>query len=62
VLVLLFFQGAIPVVIDSDRYSWNIDSDLFVEELEAFKKQDRMPKAVIPMDLYGQCADLDAIL
>lgn len=58
----LVFQGALPVFIDSDRSSWNMDPDLLAEELESCRKRGRLPKAVIPTDLYGQCADLDRIL
>jgi len=39
-----------------------MNPDLLVQELEACRKRGRMPKAVIPTDLYGQCADLDRIL
>jgi len=58
----IVFEGATPVFIDSDRSSWNMDPDLLAEELEACVKRGRMPKAVIPTDLYGQCADLGRIL
>ncbi len=58
----IIFQGAVPVFIDADRASWNMDPDLLAEELEACRKRGRLPKAVIPTDLYGQCADLDRIL
>jgi dTDP-4-amino-4,6-dideoxygalactose transaminase len=54
-------QGASPVFIDSDRTSWNMDPNLLAEEIEACRKRGRMPKAVIPTDLYGQCADMDRI-
>jgi len=55
------FQGTTPVFIDSDRMSWNMDPNLLAEEIEACRKRGRMPKAVIPTDLYGQCADMDRI-
>lgn len=58
----ILFQGGVPVFIDSDRTSWNMDPELLEEELEACRKRGRLPKAVIPTDLYGQCADLDRIL
>jgi len=58
----IIFQGGIPVFIDSDRTSWNMDPDLLAEELEACRKRGRLPKAVIPTDLYGQCADLDRVV
>ncbi|MBI5016604.1 MAG: aminotransferase class I/II-fold pyridoxal phosphate-dependent enzyme [Deltaproteobacteria bacterium] len=56
------FQGATPVFIDSDKASWNLDPDLLFEELQACAVRGRLPKAVVPTDLYGQCADLDRIL
>jgi dTDP-4-amino-4,6-dideoxygalactose transaminase len=58
----IIFQGAVPIFVDSDRKSWNMDSDLLAEAIELCQKQGIIPKAVIPTDLYGQCADLDRIL
>jgi dTDP-4-amino-4,6-dideoxygalactose transaminase len=58
----ILFQGATPVFIDCDRSSWNINPDLLAEELNYRNKKGKLPKAVIPTDLYGQCADLDRIL
>lgn len=58
----VIFQGGVPVFIDSDRTSWNLDPDLLEEELEACRRRGRLPKAVVPTDLYGQCADLERIL
>jgi dTDP-4-amino-4,6-dideoxygalactose transaminase len=57
----IIFQGAIPVFIDSERVSWNMDAELLEEALEAGKKSGRLPKAVVPTDLYGQCTDYDRI-
>lgn len=58
----VIFLGAQPVFVDSEPSSWNMDPELLAEELEncAFKKN--MPKAVIVVHLYGQCADMDPIL
>lgn len=59
----IIFQGAVPVFIDSDYASWNMDPALLRDELA--RRSDsggRLPKAVVPTDIYGQCADLDAIL
>ena len=58
----ILFQGATPVFIDSDSSTWTMDTDLLAEELESCKKQGKLPKAVVPTDLYGQPADLDRIL
>lgn len=56
------YEGATPVFIDSSRESWNMDPELLAEELETCARRGKLPKAVIAVDLYGQCADYDAIL
>lgn len=56
------YRGATPVFIDSDKATWNMDPDLLREELEACVTRGRLPKAVLVVDLYGQCADYDRIL
>ena len=56
------FVGAQVVLIDCDRSSWNMDLDLLAEEIERAALRGKLPKAVIPTDLYGQCIDLDRIL
>jgi len=58
----VLYQGASPVLIDSDRESWNLDPELLAEELRACSERGKLPKAVIVVDLYGQCADYDRIL
>jgi len=55
------FQGAAPVFIDSDRATWTMDPDLLAAELERCANRKRLPKAVIPTDIYGQCADYGRI-
>jgi dTDP-4-amino-4,6-dideoxygalactose transaminase len=56
------YTGAAPVFIDSDRVSWNLDPGLFAEELDRAAREGTLPKAVIGVDLYGQCADWDPIV
>jgi len=56
------FLGAKPVFIDADYATWNMDPDLLAKEINACVERGRLPKAVVPTDLYGQCADLDRIL
>lgn len=58
----IVYCGARPVFIDSDRLTWNMDPQLLADELAACAKNGRKPKAVIPVDLYGQCADYDLLL
>lgn len=56
------YLGATPVFIDADRATWNMDPDLLAEELSACAARGRLPRAVVPTDLYGQCVDLDRIM
>jgi len=58
----ILFQGAMPVFVDSDRSTWNMDPDLLDRELKACAKRGKLPKVVVPTDLYGQCCDYDRIL
>jgi pyridoxal phosphate-dependent aminotransferase EpsN len=55
------YVGAQPVFVDSDRATWNIDPDLLEEEMDERARLGRLPKAVIAVDLYGQCADYGRI-
>jgi len=58
----ILYEGGKPVFIDSESASWNMDPGLLREELEACAARGRPPRAVIVVDLYGQCADYDPIL
>jgi dTDP-4-amino-4,6-dideoxygalactose transaminase len=56
------YVGAEPVFVDSERNTWNLDPDLLEEHLRASAARGELPAAVIPVDLYGQCADYDRII
>jgi len=55
------YLGAEPVFIDSNYETWNMDPSLLAEALRQSEKAGKLPKAVVVVDLYGQCADMDAI-
>ena len=57
----IVFEGATPVFIDADRESWNMDPELLAKELKRCAVNGRLPRAVVPTDLYGQCCDLARI-
>ena len=57
----VIFQGAKLTLVDCDRISWNMDPELLKEAFIYYKKIKKMPKAVIPTDLYGQCANYGEI-
>ena len=56
------YLGAEPVFLDVDPATWTLDVALLAGELERAAARGRLPKAVVPTDLYGQSSDLDAIL
>lgn len=55
------YLGARPVFVDSESNSWNMNAALLADALAARARQNRLPKAVVLVHLYGQCADLDTI-
>ena len=55
------YLAAVPVFIDSDEKSWNMDPLLLAEFLACRRESGRLPKAVMLVHLYGQPADTDAI-
>lgn len=54
----IIYEKAIPVFIDSDEKTWNMDPVLLEQ---AFIKYPNV-KAVLVVHLYGLCADLDPIM
>lgn len=57
----IVYLGAKPVFVDATRESWNIDPALVAEELDRAARAGKLPKAVIAVDLYGQCCDYDPL-
>ncbi len=58
----IYHRGAIPVFIDSDYETWNMSPAVLNEAFLWAKKEGKLPKVVIVVDLYGQSADYDSIL
>ncbi len=54
-------RGAEPVFIDCDERSWTLDPQLLAEALAEAARVGRLPKAVVAVDLYGQCCDYEAL-
>lgn len=55
------YVGARPVFVDSELRSWNMDPALLENELGRRAQGAQLPKAVVLVHLYGQCADIEAI-
>jgi dTDP-4-amino-4,6-dideoxygalactose transaminase len=53
--------GATPVFVDVDEATFNIDAASLKRGIATARKLGLKPRAVIPVDLFGQSADHDAI-
>lgn len=51
----VLMEGATPVFVDIDPHTWNIDPQRVAEAVS------EKTKAIIPVDVFGQPADMDAI-
>lgn len=58
----IMYRGGRPVFIDSDAETWTLNPALLRAELEACAARKSLPRAVLVVDLYGQCADYDRII
>ncbi|MDO4335566.1 MAG: aminotransferase class I/II-fold pyridoxal phosphate-dependent enzyme [Bacteroidales bacterium] len=57
------YLGAIPVFVDSERETWNMDPDLLEEAIkDRMAKTGRKPKAIIPVALYGMPYQIERIM
>jgi dTDP-4-amino-4,6-dideoxygalactose transaminase len=56
--------GAVPVFVDIDPKTYCIDSMMLKKHLTGtlVNRLTGKPKIIIPVHLYGQCADMDAVL
>jgi len=55
------YVNAMPVFIDSERQTWNLDPQLLEEALRSSERRGRPVKAVIAVDVFGQCAKYGVI-
>lgn len=58
----IVYQGATPVFIDSEKQTWNMDSDLLEEAIRDRIRKGKKPKAIIYVHLYGMPAQVDRIV
>lgn len=57
----ILYQGATPILIDSETTSGNMDPELVREYLQDAARKNQLPKALVAVHLYGQHAEIDAI-
>jgi dTDP-4-amino-4,6-dideoxygalactose transaminase len=58
----IIYQNAVPVFIDSDFATWNMNPVALEKAFEKYESMGRKPKAVLIVHLYGLSADLDKIM
>lgn len=57
------YLGAVPVFVDSERESWNMDPDLLEEAIrDRIARTGKTPKAIVPVALYGMPYQIDRII
>ena len=57
----VLYQGATPVFFDLSPATWTVDCDLLEQALQDANKANRLPRAIVPTDLYGQGVDLERL-
>ena len=57
----VLYEGGVPVFVDAEPGSWNLDPNLVEDALRARAASGRQAKALVAVHLYGQTADLDAL-
>jgi len=58
----ILYCGARPVFIDCDPQTWNMSPAALERAFEWARREGRLPRCVIVVNLYGQSADMDALL
>ena len=58
----IVYQGATPVFVDSEPGTWNMDPELLRQTIDdRLRATGKLPKAIIPVHLYGTPARMDEI-
>jgi len=58
----VLYQGATPVFIDSEPYTWNLDPEILESTIQQINESTgKLPKAILPVHLYGMPYDVSAI-
>ena len=58
----ILYASARPVFIDSEPATWNMSPAALEQAFVWAKRENRLPACVILVNLYGQSADMDALL
>ena len=58
----IVYQGATPILIDSEPETWNMSPDLLEIAINDRLSKGNKPKAIIPVHLYGMPANMERIM
>lgn len=58
----IIYEKAVPVFIDSETKTWNMCPDSLLKAIEAKKRQGKVPRILICVDLFGMSANYERIL
>jgi len=55
------YLGAQPRFFDLDESSWTVDTNIIADQMEKAARANKLPKAIVPTDLYGQSVDINSL-
>jgi len=58
----IVYLGATPVLVDSEPETWNMDPELLDNAIKDRLVKGKIPKAIIPVHLYGMPANMGEIM
>ena len=58
----IVYLGALPVFIDSEPETWNMDPELLEQAIKDGIAKGKKPKAIVPVHLYGMPAKIEQIM
>ena len=56
------YRGATPVFVDSEEHTWNMSPEWLEKAIIDCQQKGNLPKAIIPVHLYGMPAQIEQIL
>lgn len=58
----ILYEKAVPVLIDSEPDTWNMSPNALYNAFQEAAENNKLPKAVIVVNLYGQSANYDKLI
>lgn len=58
----ILYEGGIPLFIDVEEASGNLDADILEQVLKQLSAKNRLPRAIMAVHLFGMPCDMDRIM